>query len=239
MSNYILLTGCSSSIGKSVAKKLSEEGFNLILSGRREEELKSFSQSLNNSSTHKIWVCDFKTENIKESLESFIKNQEVIIESFIHIGGLFTLKPLRLFKKEDINDIFQVNVFSAIEISSLLSKKKYKSNLKNIIFFSSISSIRGKSGYSVYAAAKASLSGLTKNLAIELKPVKVVNLVLGAIMTEKTKSILNSNYEDINKHIPLGIGEPEEIGEFVSYLLQKSNWITGQDIIIDGGGSAL
>ncbi len=234
---YVLLTGATSSIGTSVAIALSNQ-YILILAGRNLEELR-LTQSKLEGSGHLIWNCDFLSDNISESLVQFLNSNSIKINHFLHLSGWFSIAPIRLQKKQDTLKSFQVNVFSAIEIISILSKKEYKQELKNVLFFSSISSIRGVSGYSVYASAKSALLGLMKALAIELKPVKVNTIVLGAVRTKATEDIIKENEAFINNQIPLGLASDTVLNSWVLFLLEGKTWMTGQKIIIDGGATVL
>lgn len=233
----ILLTGVTSSIGEELALFLSKK-YRIILSGRDNIKLTNLNDKLYGEN-HLIWSCDFVNENISESFESFLKESEIKINHFLHIGGDFSISPIRLQKKENTIKSFQVNVFSAIEIMSVLSKKNFKSDLKNILFFSSISTKRGKAGYAVYAAAKSSLIGLTKSLAIELNPIKVNCLVIGAVITKTTENIIKGKEETLNSQIPLGLSNSNILNEWVLFLLEKDIWMTGQEIVIDGGATVL
>lgn len=233
----ILLTGVTSTIGEELAIFLSRK-YRIILSGRNNVRLKDISKKLHGKN-HLIWSCDFVNENITESLKSFLGEFEIKPNHFLHVGGYFSISSVRLQKREDTIRSFQVNVFSSIEIISLLSKKEFKLELRNIVFFSSISAKRGKAGYAVYAAAKSSLIGLSKSLAIELNPIKVNCLVIGAITTKATKNIMNGKEEVLNNHIPLGLSSPSVLNDWVQFLLEKNNWMTGQELVIDGGASVL
>jgi NAD(P)-dependent dehydrogenase (short-subunit alcohol dehydrogenase family) len=234
---YVLLTGANSSIGTAIAITLSDK-YAIILSGRNLDELK-LTQSKLKGTGHLIWKCDFLNENISESLISFLNSNSIKPDHFLHLGGWFSLSPIRLQKKQDTLKLFQINVFSAIEIISVLSKKEYKQNLKNILLFSSISSIRGITGYSVYAAAKSALLGLMKSLAIELVPIKVNTIVLGAVRTKTTEYIIKGKEEFLNNQIPLGLAKEEVLNEWMLFLLEGNTWMTGQKIIIDGGATVL
>lgn len=233
----VLITGVSSSIGESIAIELSED-YELILSGRNFEYLNSVIKKLNGSG-HKIWVCDLLSDSIKDSFSAFLNQNNVKPNNYLHVGGYFSVSPLRLIKKIDILNSFQVNVFSAIEILSVLGKKEYKSELKNIIFFSSISVKKGYSGYSLYSSAKSALLGLTKSLSVELSPVKVNCIVLGTVISNETKKIIIGNEEKISKLIPLGIAKADVLNHWISFLLKSNNWMTGQELIIDGGATIL
>ena len=233
----VLLTGATSSIGTAIAIALSSK-YTIILSGRNFDELK-LTQSKLKGTGHLIWKCDFLNDNITENFISFLNSNSIKPNHFLHVGGWFSLSPIRLQKKQDTQKLFQINVFSAIEIISVLSKKEYKQNLKNILLFSSISSIRGIPGYAIYASAKSSLHGLMKSLAIELVPTKVNTVLLGAVKTKATANIINDNEGDLNSKIPLGLAQDDVLNEWILFLLEGKTWMTGQKIIIDGGTTIL
>lgn len=233
----VLITGSTSSIGEELAISLSKK-YIIILSGRDISKLSKLKSKLCGEN-HFIWVCDFVNDNISLSLLEFLNKFQIRPTHFLHVGGDFSISPIRLQKKEKTIETFHINVFSAVEIVSVLSKKELKKELKNIVFFSSISALRGKPGYAVYSAAKSSLIGLTKSLAIELNPIKVNCFVLGAIKTKATENILSDKEEILNSHIPLGLGKPNALNDWTSFLLDKNNWMTGQELIIDGGATVL
>ncbi|NDP28759.1 MAG: SDR family oxidoreductase [Flavobacterium sp.] len=234
---YILLTGITSSIGQSIAISLSNK-YRIILAGRNLIEITSIKEKLQGEE-HLIWECDFSKNNVSESLKLFLQDNNVQPSHFLHLGGLVTINPIRLQKAEDTLKSFKVNVFSAIEIVSVLSKKEFKNSLKNVLFFSSISSIRGKSGFAVYASAKSALLGFMKSLAVELKPIKVNAIILGAVKTKATEAILKDKEDFLNNHIPLGLAKEDVLNEWVLFLLEGKTWMTGQEIIIDGGATVL
>jgi NAD(P)-dependent dehydrogenase (short-subunit alcohol dehydrogenase family) len=234
---YVLLTGSTSSIGRSIAISLSQK-YTIILAGRNLEEMNDAKIQLQGGG-HLIWQCDFLNEDVAQSLQLFLRDNNVQPSHFLHLGGWFTISPIRLQKAEETLKSFQINVFSAIDIVSVLSKKEFKTNLKNVLFFSSISSIRGKAGYAVYASAKSALLGLMRSLAIELKPIKINAIVLGAVKTKATQFIINENEESLHNHIPLGLAQDDVLNSWVLFLLEGKTWMTGQEIIIDGGATTL
>ncbi len=233
----ILITGSTSSIGKELAISLSKN-YRIILSGRDSFKLSDLKRQLYGEN-HLIWVCDFVKDNIDISLLDFLNKFQIKPTHFLHVGGDFSISPIRLQKKEKTIETFHANVFSAIEIVGVLSKKEFKKELRNIVFFSSISALRGKPGYAVYSAAKSSLIGLTKSLAIELNPIKVNCFVLGAILTNATENLLSDKQEILNSHIPLGLGNSKVLNDWTMFILEKNNWMTGQELIIDGGATVL
>lgn len=236
---FILITGVNSDLGFSAAKELSKKHA-LILSGRNTQELEEIKSDLSNSKEHLIWEIDLTSDEIANNFLSFLNNNQVEISSFIHFAGYFKVTPLRLVKEEEIINSFKINVLSAIQIATVLAKKKYRKKLKDILFISSIASLRGKAGFSVYASAKSALSGLTKNLAIELAPVNVNQLVLGAVYTKKTKNLLDPIKEELDNHIPLQLGTTEQITKWIDFLINTDDkWVTGQEFVVDGGATVL
>jgi NAD(P)-dependent dehydrogenase (short-subunit alcohol dehydrogenase family) len=237
MKSHILITGATSDIGISIANELANHK-NLLLSGRNKTALITLKNSLPNPERHLIWQCDLGKEDVRESIKNSIEQHEITISEYIHAAGLFNIKPLRLFKKEDIDLLFNINVLSAIQISSFLSEKKQRAFLKNILFMSSISAQKGQRGYTVYAASKASLSGFMRSLAVELAPVNVNTLLLGAIKTRATQAIIESKELELNASIPLGLGTSKSIADWIVFLVSQDNiWMTGQEIVIDGGAT--
>lgn len=236
---WVLITGASSSIGFSIAMQLRNQ-FNLLLAVRDKELFESkFSQLLEGNVNHLIWEVDFQLDDVANSFQKILELQAIKINHVIHASGYFSILPLRLLKSEAIENSYKINVLSIIGICSVLAKKNCKNSLKNILFISSISVIRGNSGYSLYSSAKSALHGFAKSLCVELKPTKVNTIVLGPVITEKTKALLEPKQEYLNSHLPLGLASAEILNPWVQFLLTQDTWMTGQEIIIDGGATAL
>jgi len=237
---YILITGASSGIGRHLAVVLSHD-HNLIIQGTDISRLKETQRMCEEHSSVIEWLCDFTTDgSIADNLTELISSLKISVEGFIHCAGIVGMKPARLINPVDIRISFAINTFSAIEISSVLIRKKINGpSLKNILFMSSIRTHQGESGYALYASSKGALEALGRSLAVELAPqIKVNTLVMGAVNTPMAKDYF-SNPELMNKAIneyPLGLGSVEDIAGIVSFLLSSnSRWITGQSFFVDGG----
>jgi NAD(P)-dependent dehydrogenase (short-subunit alcohol dehydrogenase family) len=117
-----------------------------------------------------------------------------------------------------------------------------KGALRSITFISSTNSRLGANGYSAYAASKAALNALSLSLAVELGPAVRVNAVLpGIIETEMNKDhFANPEFAaSMRATHPLGLGRPEDVADAVEFLASdRARWITGQEIVVDGGRSA-
>ena len=239
--NYTLLTGATSSIGKEIAITLSKSN-KLILMGRNAIELEELKELCFNSNNHFTYIIDFNDiDLLRVDFIEFIKLKTIKIENIIHCAGMIKVMHMKHVDLKNTNQIFKVNVFSIIEIISILLNKRVNDNcLKNIIFISAILAKYGSTGHHLYSSTKAALDGLMRSLAIELAPNTRVNSVLpGAVETKMSKELL-SNKEMFNKlsnDYPLGIGKPKQISPIVKFLLSNddSSWITGQELIVDGG----
>ncbi|MCR5384699.1 MAG: SDR family oxidoreductase [Saccharofermentans sp.] len=236
--DYVFLTGASSGVGRELAVYLSEN-YNLIINGRNEDRLSETKSLCRNEVL--IWPYDLtQTASLEEDLSRWLKSKELCITSFVHCAGLMKMVPVRSVDSKVLFDTFSTNVFAPELITKVLASRKINSrNLISVVFISSNISNRGAAAFSVYGSSKAALDGLMRNLSIELAPGIRVNSVLpGGMITEMTKDLFAD--ENVKKQFemnyPLGIGTPSDIAPVVEFLLsEKSRWITGQQIVVDGG----
>lgn len=238
MSNYILITGASSGLGKSIAIELAQSGFKCILLGRSLARLNN-TLSLLNGQDHLLFEGDLNDEDY---LKNLIHNIPVVA-GIVHAAGIIKLTPLKFINRKDFSRIMETNFFSPFFLSQAALAANKLSNSSSIVFISSISGpIIGSKGNIMYSASKSALNGIIKSLALELasKKIRVNAISAGMILTEMWTSGENavSNeqlYEDSLKY-PLGYGKPSDIASLTKFLISnESNWITGSTIIADGG----
>jgi len=243
MPAYTLITGATSGIGQELAIELSKSR-DVILLGRSTEKLEktfSFCAGLHDIKTI---ACDLNGNKdiLCDRLTDFMKEQNIQIEAFAHCAGVTKIFPIKMFPTSAINEIFNVNLFSAVEIIKALLKKFNHASLKNIIFISALWSIRGEIANSVYASSKGAINSLVYSLAKELAPKVRVNAVLpGAVVTPMTEDLINGEIGQKQlADYPLGFGKPEDVVNIIKFLLsENARWITGQTISVDGGRSIL
>lgn len=236
---YVLITGASSGIGAETSRLLSHT-YNLILCGRDEERLNRVKEKCE-PGDHYIWQFDLSNvRGIESSLSCFLVEKGIKVQCFVHCAGMMKNVPLKMLSVELMTDTYYTNAVSAVLLTKVLTGKKTNNKmLRNAVFISSNISNFGAKAHSAYGASKAALDGLMKSLAMELAPdVRINSILPGGIKTALTSHIFEDD-ELVNKmeaSYPLGLGTSCDIAGVVEFLLSdKSRWITGQQITVDGG----
>lgn len=240
MEHYMLITGASSGMGALCAKHFSGS-HRLILASENKEMLEAVRNECANPDQHTLWHCNFATdrEHIAESLTNLLKEHDAVVDKYVHFAGLTKLLPLKTFSIPNIDLIFNVNFFSILEIMKSLLKKTNAKALNNVVLISAMVSERGNIGNSIYAASKGAINSLVYTLARELAPdIRINALMPGAIETPMSANLDEAYKEEMRRDTPLGWGTPQDVVDYVEFLLSdKSKWITGQTLFVDGGRS--
>ena len=232
----ILITGGSSGIGLNLINFFLKQNAKIINVSRRKPAIK------NKNLKH----LDFDLTNFKkyDSLMRKIPKMFGLVDYFIHAAGIHLIKPIRIIGEADIDRTIAINLKSPILLSKYFLNKEIFNKPSSIVLISSVMGVVGSSGQSIYSASKAGLIGFTKSLSVELSKYKIrVNCISPGVI----KSPLFENYSkqvtsDMSKKVieshPLGIGTFNDINFSVKFLLSNdSKWITGHNLIIDGGYS--
>lgn len=236
----LLITGASSGLGCEMARRFSAN-HRLILGGRDEERLQHTRMDCHAPDRHLTWRYDLMdVEGIADALADFLAVHDVRVGRLVHSAAQLNVLPLRSLAPGMVLDTFRTNVLSAIELVRTLTKKRInQQRLRSVVFVSSIASQFGAKGFSAYSASKGALDALMKSLAIELAPGVQVNSVLpGALRTAMTASMFDDPQmaDRLAADYPLGIGVPADVVDTVEFLLsKKARWITGQQLVVDGG----
>lgn len=233
----ILVTGASSGIGKATAIECSKLGANVIITDRDNEKLLDTYKQLIGSG-HDLQLADLC---IEEDLTRLINNITEI-NGLVNAAGIIKTIPFQFVNRADILDIFNINFFAPVILSQKIVKLKKIQKESSIVFISSIDGpITGHVGNSIYAASKGAVSAVAKSMAVELASKKIrVNCILPGITETPliyTDSVTEDQFENEKKLYPLNrFGKPEEIALAIIYLLSDaSNWVTGSNLLIDGG----
>lgn len=232
-----LVTGATRGIGKAIASKLSELGYNLILTGTNAEEIFQLNDSC--SGTIKYLAADFSQVS---SIEAFTDHLNTVdrLDVCINCAGINIIKPINEVTLDDLQKILNINYIAAYEICKSTSNIMKKNSGGRIVNIASIWSVVSKKNRSLYSGSKAALTGMTRALAIELAPHNIlVNCVSpGFVLTDLTRdSLTDSQLNEVAQLIPMKrLATPDEIANFVAFLAGSDNsYITGQNIVIDGG----
>ena len=240
MEHYILITGASSGMGALCAKQFSSS-HKLIMASENLEMLQDVLKECENPEQHILWHCNFATERegITQALTDLLKQHDAVVDQYVHFAGLTKLLPLKTFSIPNIDLIFNVNFFSILEIMKALLKKSNVKALTNVVLISAMVSERGNVGNSIYAASKGAINSLVYTLARELAPdIRINALLPGAIETPMSSNLDPDYVAEMTKDTPLGWGQPQDVINYVEFLLsEKSSWITGQTLFVDGGRS--
>ncbi|MEZ9539119.1 SDR family NAD(P)-dependent oxidoreductase [Shewanella sp. 10N.286.51.B8] len=241
----ILITGASSGLGKAIAIYFSKKGARLILSGRDHTRLKK-THSLLTGTDHLIISADVSNvQDVKNLMES-ANNQVGMLDVVVHCAGIQKTIPLQVINESHFDQVFDTNVKSSQFLAKNFRRKGFfNPNGSSLIFISSVAAFCGEPAVSTYAASKAALIGLSKSLAIELSRCNIrVNCIApGHVETEMneefSKQLTKEQKSKISEKHPLGLGIPENIAHAAAFLASdKSSWITGTTLVVDGGYSA-
>lgn len=238
--DLILVTGASSGIGRATVENLLLRGARVVGIARREDRLKKIAQIFENFSYEIFDVS--KIEDIADLVKQMVISYGRF-SGFVHCAGVLNPQPLSLWDYNDAINDFKINLFSAVEFTKALVKKKNKQESLSIIYTSSIAANIGNAGALTYSMSKISMINLVVTLSQELGNQRVrFNCVLpgGCVtdMAKKYNDILQYDYLERvkSKNIFHEDGKPEYIANLIVFLLsQSSYWIQGQSITIDGG----
>lgn len=237
----ILVTGASSGIGKATAIECSKLGAKVVITGRNEERLEKTLQLLEGESNIKIKgdLCD---ENFRKSLVE----QSPQLDGLVHCAGITNHVPIQFVNSKKLNETLSINFLSPVYITAELLKMKKMNKKSSIVFISSTTGVFvSYTAESIYGSTKGAINGFVKGMALDVAAKKIrVNTVCPAMVdTDILKEgIITEEQvaEDIKKYPLKRYGKPEEIAYAVIYLLSDaSSWVTGSNIVIDGGYTLL
>jgi len=231
----VLVTGCSRGIGLAIAKKLIDEGYFVVGTSRSKIDLANLLGSDN--CLHQ--AVDVSNEDDISSMIESLTKQDIHIHCLVNNAGITKDQLFMRMNSDDWNSVINTNLNGVFYLTKSLIKSMVKSKYGRIVNISSVAGLMGNAGQVNYASSKAALSGFTKSLAKELasRNITVNNVCPGFIESDMTKELSDAQLENALQQIPLQrFGTAEEVASLVAYLLSDAaNYITGQELSIDGG----
>jgi len=164
----------------------------------------------------------------------------------VHSAGIAYNRPLKVVSYKNLLDMQRVNVDAGI----LLAKGFRQLGVceqggSSIVLIASVAALKGEPALAGYSATKGALISLTRTLGVELAPQKIrVNCISPAlVMTQMADGVRNTlppeNMEQLEKKHPLGLGTTDDVAYTIACLLAPgARWITGANIVLDGGYTA-
>ena len=241
-SRVALITGGSRGLGREMAYALAQGGAHIALVARDTEQLKISADGVRERGAEaETFVADVTNEDQVARLQQDVLARFGRVDILINNAGINIRKQVQEFTLEEWNRVIATNLTSAFLLCRAFVPQMKGRGYGRIINMTSIMSHVSIAGRTAYSSSKAGLLGFTKSLALELAQdgITVVGISPGPFGTEMNTSLMNDpvlNAQFLSK-IPLGRwGKVEEIGQLALFLCSESaGFITGTDILIDGG----
>ena len=230
MKNYLVIGG-SSAVGTELIQKLLDSGATVYSSYH--------SRSIPIDSDRLVkFALDVTRDEIPDGVLPETLN------GFAYLPGSIQLKPFKRIGLDVFKEDFELQVLGAIRCLQSSLKSLTSADDGSVLFYSTVAVQRGFDFHSVVSTSKGALEGLTKALSAELAPKIRVNCITPSLTRSAlSESFLNSNKKmeyQSNSHPLKRIGEPTDIAELSHFLLsERSSWMTGQILHLDGGRSTL
>lgn len=231
-----LVTGASKGIGKAIAAGMAAAGAKVMLSSRKQEQLEVAAATIDGETAvfaANAGDIDAAAACVDATIETF-GGLDVLVNNAgtnPHFGATLDVDPGRYDKT------FEVNVRGPVFWSQAAWERSFKEHPGVIINIASVGGLRGEYGLGVYNVTKAALIHLTRQLAGELGPTRVVGIAPGLVQTDFAALLVANFGESLAASMPTGrLGEPEDIANLAVFLASdKASWITGETYVIDGG----
>ena len=235
-----LVTGASRGIGKAITIRFAEEGATVYATCRQEGSIDGWKSDLSKMIQERIRPVyfDLKDRSLIKQTVMNIKKESDHIDVLVNNAGIAYNEKIGLISYERMVEMFEVNVFAALELLQIVSRIMIRQKRGSIINISSIVGVEGSEGQTAYSASKGALISMTKSAAKELAPLNIrVNSVAPGLtdtgmLHETDPSFLEKRISNISMK---RLVKPEDIANACLFLASdQSDYISGQIIGVNG-----
>ncbi|AUB83524.1 SDR family NAD(P)-dependent oxidoreductase [Candidatus Thiodictyon syntrophicum] len=239
----IMVTGASSGIGRACAEMISRLGGEVVLVARDEQRLRQTLESLDGSG-HEVHRFDLSDSDATPAWMKQVTLSGKVLSGMVHCAGIEITLPIKTMKFADYRRLMSINLDAAYALSKGFRQRNVGSPASSIVFISSVAAIKAMPGMIAYATSKAALYGLTRSLAVELVRDGIrVNCVTPGLVETEMKIQMDrkrtpEQMQAVRASHLLGLGTTMDVAHAVVFLLAETGrWITGSNLVVDGGYS--
>ena len=241
----VLVTGASSGIGRAIAVELGRRNAKPILLGRNREALVQTSALIGRDRCHILPLDLAISDAILPAVRSAVA-QRGRIYGLCHAAGIVETRPMSAIKLESLRSMMEINLTAGIELARVVCRRDIMTDEGGaVLFISSVYGRVGMAGQISYSASKGAVTAAARAMAIELarRDIRVNSLSPGLVRTHMTEAafgkLSSTQVKELEEAHPLGQGRPEDVAHAAVFLLApQSRWITGVDMVVDGGYTA-
>lgn len=228
-----VITGAASGIGLAITRALLEDDFQVAMIDVNEAALKDHSSSMSNVTPH---VLDVARE---DTWKTVARQWPDRIDAIVHNALALTVKPLHEQTPDEYSRQISV-LLDPIYLSMRLLHTQLREAHGSMVLMSSVHAKLGLPGHPVYAAMKAGMGALARQMAVDYGPAVRINAVLpGPILTAVWDGVSEEVLEEVARQTTVGrMGTPEDVANVVAFLVSsRAGFIDGAEIVVDGGWS--
>lgn len=236
---YYLVAGASSGIGRETAKQLSNNNTMVILVSRRREMLEKLQKELDGDSM--VIPCDLTVNEEIGHLFEVLEDKQLKLDGMVYCAGICFTKALKVMDKDDLENMFRINVFGFYEMCRYFQRAKVSNKGASIVGISSYAAVMRETGMSAYAMTKEAINVQVQVLAKEFLKRKIrINTVMPGYVKSKMNEDDNEWTEEeilwAEQRQPLGLIPIEGVVKVIRFLLSDdAKYITGESIAMSAG----
>jgi NAD(P)-dependent dehydrogenase (short-subunit alcohol dehydrogenase family) len=231
-----LVTGASRGIGRAIAAEYAASGARVMLSSRKQDALEAAAATMDGEvAVHAAHAGDLEAADacVAATIERF-GSLDILVNNAAtnpYYGPTLGVDPARYDKT------FEVNLRGPLFWCQAAWERAFKERPGVIVNIASVGGLRAEGFLGIYNLTKAALIHLTRQLAGELGPTRVVGIAPGLVKTDFAQVLVDNFGETLAGSLPLRrLGEPEDIAALATFLASDAaSWITGETYVIDGG----